>query len=328
MRSTVLAFLVLLLALAGCVGSGPSATTSTLDSGKLADEATGIEVAQDVPLDAAEVPAPLWSVGDAWTGMSKNGEQTRPITLVVTMAEGDFYTVETTDPKTAGWDAMFDVSYVGRIRARDLAGSQQDQPVQFYDFPLADGKSWTTIWDGLEVALTATKSARGFDIVGTVDGAEYVRLDYVHDLRWFSKLEFAEGYGITLERVESGWTGEIVAASAKIVYEGHPAAPVGSPGAGAFTMDEGQAFGMLTVTGGGSQWARLLYLVQPNGQPYLTTSTTNAEAEGMGPRQVFLYEMLPAMAGAWEIAAPSVHDPTGAFHVAVRQVAITPKQFP
>lgn len=326
MRARVLPVLAALLVLAGCLGNDASAPTGTIESGQLVDDAAGPD-AVGLSADGVGVEVPVWSVGDAWTGNAHDGEETRPITLVVTRADGASYFVETTDQGNAGWDAMFDISYLGAIRASDLAGAQQGQPVQFFSFPLTDGKTWTTLWDGREVQLAATKSARGFDIVGTIDGEPYVELDYVPALRWWSKLRFAEGYGITIDAVQSAWTGTLVSATAKLVYEGHPAVPVASPGAGTFTMDEGQAFGVVTVTGGGTQWARAFYLVQPDHQPYLTQSITNAEAEFMG-RTVFLYEEIPAIAGTWQIVAPAVHDPAGAFHLSVHQVAVTPREFP
>lgn len=329
MRSPVLSFLAIGLVLTGCVGKDTAEfPTSTVEQGTLADDAADIET-PDVGTDALGVPVPVWNVGDAWIGTSHNGDETRPITLVVTKVESDAYTIETDDAQTAGYDAMFDVSYVGRISTSELSGAQQGQPVLFYDFPLTDGKSWTAAWDGLAVKLTATKSARGFDIVGTVDGEEYVRLDYATDLRWFSKLEFVrDDYGITLERVQPSWTGSVVSATAEKIYEGGPTAPIVSPGAGTFTMAEGQTYGVVSVIGGGAQWARAFYLVQPDGMPFMGTDIGNFELEAAGPRGVFLTMEIPAMAGAWQIASPGIHDPTGGFYVSVHQIAVAPKQFP
>lgn len=327
MRSRVPVILLAALALAGCVGGSADLPTTTLDSGQLATDAT-VDAVTQAAVDPSRIEVPVWSVGDAWTGTAHEGEESRPYTIVVTKVEGDAYTVETTDGTNAGWDAMFDVSYLGKIRARDLAGSQQGQPVQFFDFPLTDGKTWTTTWDGLEVKLTATQTPRGYDIAGTVDDELYVELDYVPALRWWSKLQFVEGYGITLDRVQSSWTGTLATATAKLLYEGHPAAPVGSPGVANFTMDDAQSYGIATVAGGGTQWARAFYLIQPDGLPFMGTKIQNFELEGAGPRGVFLYEEIPALAGTWGIAAPSVHDPAGAFYVQVHEIAIVEKAFP
>ena len=328
MRSRLVSILVAALTFAGCIGSDAGdVPTSTLQSGETAVEPA--VVPETAATAVAPFAVPVWSVGDAWAGTSFNGEEQTPFTLVVTDVDGQSYTLETTDEQTAGWDAMYDVSYIGKIRASDLAGSQQGTPVTFFSFPLEDKKTWTTTWDSYEVTLTAAKSARGFDITGTVDGEPYVAFDYVPELRWWSKLDFVrDGYGIKIDRIVPGWTGQLASATAKLVFEASPAAPIGSPGSGSFTIDEGQTFATVTIQGGGSQWARALYLVQPDGTPYMAQTNDNFEAEGMGPRGVYLSEQIPPTPGDWRIVAPSVHDPAGAFHVTVHEVATSTRQFP
>ena len=328
MRSRSLAVILAALVFAGCLGSNDGdVPTTTLQSGETSVDAPLVPDATGASPSPFVVP--IWNVGDAWAGTTFNGDETVPFTLVVTAVDGQFYTIETTDEQTAGWDAMYDVSYVGKIRASDLAGSQQDTPVTFFSFPLEDGKTWTATWDASEVALTAKKTARGFDITGTVEGEPYVAFDFDPELRWWSKLDFVrDGYGITIDRLVPGWTGSLASATAKLVYEGHPAAPIASPGSGAFTIDEGQTFATVSIQGGGSQWVRLLYLVQPDGTPYMAQTNYNYESELMGPRDVYVDEQIPATPGEWHIVAPGVHDPAGAFHVTVHQVAVATKQFP
>lgn len=323
-----------LVLLAGCVGSevpaaDPARSAEGLDVSVVADP-----VSEDgaPPVDAPMLGAPVWLVGDAWSVMSVGGAEDSAETLVVTSATPDSYTIETTGESTAGYDAMFDVSFIGKIRARDLAGHQQDQPVQFFDFPLEDGKTWVTAWDGLEVTLMAKKAARGFDITGTVDGEPYVTYGYDPALKWWPKLEFAGGYGIRVEKLVSGWTGELKTATAKVVFESGPAAPVATPGSGSFTIDEGQAFGMVSATGAGTAWVRGFWLIDPSGTSYFTGNTTNVETmdpETVGQSDDFGYsERIPAMAGEWRILAPTLHDPSGWGSVTVHQVAIASKQFP
>ena len=324
MGARLVAILFVSLALAGCIGKeAPSATTGTAGGTSL-DPA----VVPDLPVNLSSVAVPTWHVGDAWHGAAYGFGEERRFTIVVTKAEGEHYTLESTDERMMTYDAMYDVSYLGRIRMSDLAGAQQDKPVQFFSFPLENGKTWKATWDGLEVALTATQTPRGYDIVGVVGEETYVAYDYVPELRWWSKLQFVqEGYGITIDRVEAGWTGTLASVTAKLLYEGTPMLPIGTPGAGAFSMDEGQSFGVVTLYGGGAHWTRAFYLLQPDGQPYLTT-TENVEAEALGPRYVFQSEEIPAVPGEWHILAPSVHDPGSGFYVSVHQVATGTKAFP
>lgn len=318
--------ILLVLALAGCAspdGAAPTAREEPLDSALVPTVSLDVASAANVSAEA-----PVWSVGDAWSISTSGTGQDERAFLVVTAAGSDAYTLATTSEQMAGFDAMFDVSYIGKIRASDLAGHQQGEPVKYFDFPLADGKTWTAKWDGFDVALTATKKGDGFAIAGAVDGAPYVEYDYAPEMKWWSHIHFLQGdYGFTVERLQTGWTGTLASATAKVVYEGAPAAPLGSPGAGSFTIDEGQTFAMVTLAGGGSQWARAFSLVDPAGKPYSTTTIENAETEAMGPRGVYLQEQLPPTPGEWHIAAPSVHDPAGAFFVTVHQVAVATAPF-
>ncbi|HVM45477.1 MAG TPA: hypothetical protein VM582_06035 [Candidatus Thermoplasmatota archaeon] len=317
--------LLVAFALTGCISQMPA------DSPAASME--GSAIAPAIIDDASAVPAlvdvPAWNVGDAWSMVSRWQGDERRFHLVVTGVDAEGYVVETTDERMAGYDAMVDVSYIGRIRAADLAGSQEGTPVQFFAFPLEDGRTWSARWDGLTVALTATKGARGFDILGLVDGEPYVAYDYVPDLRWWSKVEFLrEGYTLSVERVETGWTGTTVTATAKKVFEGGPAAPVASSATGSFTIDEGQSYGVATLVGGGTRWARAFQLIDPSGAPYGSTSISNVDTEGAGPRRVFLSEQFPPTPGEWRVVAPAVHDAEGGFWLRVHQVALTPRSVP
>ena len=64
--------------------------------------------------------------------------------------------MDTAAPDRAFQDAREDVSRLGPQRKSDLAGSQGDDRVQFFQWPLVDGKSWSTRWDHQPVTITAT----------------------------------------------------------------------------------------------------------------------------------------------------------------------------
>lgn len=313
--------IVLTLLLAGCVGGDASTGTSSASL-----EAGDVIVADETVTEAISDPGavPRWNVGDAWSITSHGFGAQESSFLVVTAATSDAYTLSTTSEQEAGYDAMFDISYIGQLRASDLAGSQQGTPILYYSWPLAEGKTWTTTWDGLAVTLTATaKPAGGFTIVGVADGTDYVNYDYDPELKWWSYLNFVrDEYGITIGRLETGWTGEVASALAKEVYASSTTAPVASANSGAFTIDEGQSFAMVTLAGGGAQWARAFHLIDPSGAPYSTTTINDFEADGAG-MYVYHQEQIPAIPGEWQIASPALHDPSGGFTLTVHQVAVS-----
>lgn len=330
MRAVIALTLALALGLAGCASRDVPVATEAA-SGEGIEPAVQVDLA--LPDGAGPESAsgvPVWRVGDAWAITPLGEDDAEPGFLVVTSADAGTYTLQPTSGSLASYDAMFDVSFVGKIRARDLAGHQQGAPIQFFDFPLSDGKTWTTTWDGREVALAATATPRGFDITGTVDGAPFVAYDFDPGMRWWSKLLFAEGYGLQVTRFVEGWTGELAIATAKVVFESGPAVPIASGGVAAFTVDEGQDLVLLSVTGGGVLWLRGFMLFDPSGTPYLTSNTTNLQlSEGVGEASAYRYQdELPPTPGAWHVANPVLHSPDAAGHVIIHEVAIATKAFP
>lgn len=325
--------LVLVLALpallAGCLG-GSSEEPEV--------QASDVDVKDVLPVTpedaaAAVAEAPAWALGDAWSIVSGSGaSDTSESFLVVTKAEADSYFLSTTNAGTAAYDAMEDVSYLGRIRASDLAGVQDGQPVQFFSFPLTDGKSWSTTWDGLPVTLTARYAPTlqtsagihsGFVIEGAVDGEKYVTYDYVPMLKWWSHLSFASGYGMKVVRTLSNWSGEYAVAEAGTLVD----APVGgtTPPFTALTVAEGQTFLDVTLTGRASANARSFGLVKPDGTPYNAPSIFLAMMEEPVSETVRVDEPAP---GEWRVLHPIAHHPDGAFHLLARQVKVTNVAFP
>lgn len=322
---TIALLLVALLA-AGCVGQETVPVASSSAKERIEPSVIVDPIGMNVGA-ATSFEVPLWERGDAWTIQSADtGGEPETSTFVVTDVTSDSYMLSTTSERLAGYDAMFDVSYVGKMRARDLAGSQQGQAVQYYDFPLTDGKTWSTLWDGGTVTLKATKTGKGFDIVGTdQDGAPYVTYDFVPDMKWWSHIEFAAGYGFTVQRFVQGWKGDTVVATANPIFQAFSSMPVANPGSGDFTVSEGQSFVLVSLAGGGGPWARGFYLVQPDGVPYMT-ETGNAEAAA--DTHGYSYEeRLPPLAGTWHISAPMLHEPTGWGGVVVHELAVTTVAF-
>lgn len=126
MHNRALLIAVLLLALlAGCLGAEDPADTEADGDTDPTNATSGIQ-------------APTWSLGDYWTWSSdEQGE----VSYVVTGEEESDWIVDTTNEGVAFFHARFPVSTLGEIRKEDLAGSQPATRVQFFDWPLEEGKA-------------------------------------------------------------------------------------------------------------------------------------------------------------------------------------------
>ncbi len=178
--------LLLLTALSGCTGgdggSGPGGEQGT----------NGVD-RSNVPA----APLPEWRVGDYWGYSDNLGNQ---FNLVVAGDSGTSWDVRANDKQIARFDALFDISFVGPTRKSDLAGQQGTEPVKFYDFPLVDGKSWMTPWDGesRHVTVDALEDGTFYVLVhagGNENGDKFA--DYVYDplVGHFSSIAFYEPNG-------------------------------------------------------------------------------------------------------------------------------------
>ncbi len=125
--------------LAGCLGLGGDEVDEAIEPGAGAAEAS--------PETGISIPAPTWTIGQWWAWESP---QIGTYTYVVTGEQGGDWIVDTDNEDTAFFDAQSDISFLGPVRKSDLAGSQGDTRVRFFDWPLELGKTWTTTWDGVQ----------------------------------------------------------------------------------------------------------------------------------------------------------------------------------
>lgn len=169
MRWTLpVAGLLLAGVLAGCLvgGGGGEAADAEPSQAQAPAEAPGGEVLE----------APNWSVGDHWSYAVDD----RETTWVVTGETADAWILDTTDREAAFIDARNDVSFFGERRKADLAGSQEGEPVEYFDWPLEEGKTWTTTWDGVRRTVTVESVEDGTaELVATQD--ERVAVEYTYD---------------------------------------------------------------------------------------------------------------------------------------------------
>jgi hypothetical protein len=324
-----IALSILLLAASGCLAPSDAPSASAEDL---------LPPAAPVPpalLNNSSVDVPEWLVGDAWeTTSAGGGAAGERVTFVVTAASRDGYVLSTTSESLAGYDAAFDISYVGKIRASDLAGAQKDKPVAFFSFPMTDGAHWSATWDGLIVNMTATfapaistaAGAPGFSIKAMSGDKPYATYDYVPSLRWWSHIDFAAGYGLKVERATRNWTGEITTATAKEIFHSGTEFPLATFNTMPYHVDEKQSYQLLSLAGGAAHYARAIQLIDPNNQPYTTkTAQTGAEPNG---GFVFFTEQIPATPGDWKISSPIAHEAGGSFLLTIHELVIVKKPVP
>lgn len=195
-----LAALLLAAGLAGCSGKSPSAAAP--GSGTTGPSAPGRR--------EEGWPLPTWAVGDAWT-YSFNGQAT---TYGITSQTASDWIMDTDSDERAFADARDDVSRLGPQRKSDLAGSQGDERVEFFHWPLAENKTWPARWDHQDVTVTVVAvTAAGANLEARApNGTLAYRYTYDSRAGWFGELHhFApdghELVGLLLEKAEHGWKG-------------------------------------------------------------------------------------------------------------------------
>jgi hypothetical protein len=197
------------LLLAGCAST--PAPTATGDSGHGTTNAAPAEHG---------LPLPTWAVRDAWTYAIGSAKAT----YVVTADAGADWVMDTDSPDRAFQNARDDVSRLGPQRKSDLAGSQGDDRVQFFQWPLTDGKTWGTQWDHQPVTVTA--HVRGpLAHLEAVDrnGTRIYNYTYDSAAGWFSSLKHYAPSGDLLIDLEltahaHNWTGTAVRYALKGLY--------------------------------------------------------------------------------------------------------------
>lgn len=151
------------------------------------------------------IQAPTWNPGDYWT---YENDELGEITLVVSNQTPDDWIIDTTHRDLAFFAAQSNVSFLGERRKTDLAGSQADTRVEFFQFPLEENKTWTTTWDQAEHEITVDKIDDGTaHLTARENGQPAVRYTYNEDAQHFDTLAFLDDNGtetFTLERTQHG----------------------------------------------------------------------------------------------------------------------------
>lgn len=210
--------------LAGCSddGGGTDATPDDAGPGAGDPAATG-----DEPLEVPE-----WNVGSFWTFSSSGPGGIGTYTLAVGESTGSDYVIGTDHDALAFFDATDPISTMGPQRKSDLAGSQGTTRVEFFKWPLEDGKTWSTTWDGEVHEITANRtSEREFSFTATVGGETRIQYAYDHSVKWFTEMRFfangTEFFTSTIQEWGGGYSGELIRYTVEPLAGGPIAAPAG-----------------------------------------------------------------------------------------------------
>lgn len=204
MARRLLICLVLVTApLAGCLGGDtPDGPGPAPDQG--ADQA---------PETPASLEAPTWEIGDHWT---YTDDAFGEVTWVVTGQTTGAWILDTTHPEVAFLDAREDISFLGERGKSDLAGSQGDTRVTYFDWPLEENKTWTTTWDGVQREITVDRVEDGIaELTARQDGRVAVEYTYDSQVGHFRGFTFFDANGTqtvdaTLQGSGSGFQGTAV----------------------------------------------------------------------------------------------------------------------
>ncbi|HUR61377.1 MAG TPA: hypothetical protein VM286_03315 [Candidatus Thermoplasmatota archaeon] len=198
-----------LLAVAGAGCSGPEATPHSPEV--LAASKGGLQV-------------PSLKVGDWWNFTTPGGAST----WVVAGETGEDYLMETDSPGLAYFNTQSDISTLGQIRKSDLAGSQGKDRVEYFQWPLMDGKDWTTTWDGAKVSIRAkmeTPEKYSF-VAKRENGTLYATYTYDNRTHWFGELDFKSpsgesGFVQKLQASGTAYAGTLAHWDLKVVVDAH-----------------------------------------------------------------------------------------------------------
>lgn len=218
----------------------------------------------------APAEAPAWKLGDHWTYQDNLGST---YSLVVAEDEGGDWVLLSNDKQVARFDARFDISFVGKVRKADLAGAQGSTRIQFFDFPLHHGKSWSTDWDGQNRHVVAEAMPDGtYHIIAHVAGNEvgdqYASYHYDPAVGFFGALTFYDGNGTVAYEAELTDHGEDFRGTLYRFGEARELASVTSAGPGLSTGtfdtsgEPGDLFLHADLDCNGEPGA-ILYAVQP-----------------------------------------------------------------
>jgi hypothetical protein len=271
-----------------------SATLAAVEMGAFGAEETPVTALMDdgpprmEPLSAREVEArtaerPEWRVGDAW--LVRFNEDFACWLVVGEVRNGTYVQGTSCDGEMdAGAQiAANDFAYAGTFD-RDLARpTRSDGTIRLYDWPLTDGKTWTTSWFGEEVTVRAAFDEEiegplgeepGFVLRMSYGDAEdeFLRYDYVPSLRWWSEFRFESGAVVTVEDAVRGWGGRVVMVDAEERVRFGGSGVLGPAATRSFAVSEADDALIIEVRASGRAVLMELALRDPDGSSQYSIS--------------------------------------------------------
>lgn len=209
MRVATALALLLILPLAGCLNqdeapASPPVVNATAEGGlQLTTMDTGKPTA-DAPVNTLDAP-PVWRQGEWWTVKVTDALEGKVHmgTRVVAGAEPNYYLVGMPRDSFSTELMVLHIPGFGQISKRDLSFDVHNKNFAPLNFPLTDGKTWETAFEGRPVKATAHVKSPTEALV-QIDGAnDHMNVTYDATLGEIRKIQYS-GYA-DLEVVDHGY---------------------------------------------------------------------------------------------------------------------------
>lgn len=174
---------------------------------------------------------PTWAVGDAWLVDVEGGPMWEPMaagawtcTLGIVEASPEAYRMGSSCPALAA-RLVLDPSLPFAMMGPGLGALQEDSTIEFFQWPLQAGRTWSTMWGEQELSVSAKYEPAVEGPLGKepgfrlemVDnsGARVATYNYVPSLRWWSHFEAA---GLRLTVLAHGSDEALLTAAVEEVF--------------------------------------------------------------------------------------------------------------
>lgn len=321
LRSVTALVMLLAIAFSGCVSDDSGVDAPAVPAGD-AIPSTDAPLTDGPPT----IDAPEWELAQWWTWHHEAGDFSADWTIVAAEDLGSAWHVAPDAVEPARFDAIYDWYVLGPMDT-DTLSDEASGGLQFYEFPLTDGKTWTSVFApgnrDWELEHTATYDpaietfqgpAPGYRITATVDGSLFYEYDYVPELGWFSTLKNYVPAVESEERAgELDWTYTVTAAGTD--YEGDVYLTSGElllrnvhevdleqmdvepePHT-SFEVAEDAGALFVTLGAGATAGASTVNLIDPDGERHEVVATST----GLNGQVAFVDAFMPVIPGTWEV---------------------------
>lgn len=299
MRALLLALVLLAVPLAGCADQAPTEPEGPEppdgDPTEVPGERSGDGMAT---VQVTGLPRPALEVGQAWTYQATGVYDTQAtVTVVVAEASEQGYLLAGVGPEDLLEAIAWGRAWHGPVDAE--LNPQGDGQAVLFDFPLTDGKTWTSGERTVTVELTDVPHPDGpREGARMTVGSEQGTTTWTYEPTTQYLTSYTSTWGGTtyLELTLTGtsrspsWTW----------YEDHGRASTADGPASLAVPDQAEA---VIVSAGGWGGGQAQLLPAPTGPPPESYRFLGEEA--------WTYELLPAIAGDWTLAAETPPDGLG-----------------